>query len=499
MGVIDDKLRRAVDLLNDGQPQAAVPVIGECLRLAGHHVEVRRIAAITARRLGDLAAARRQMRTAIALDPAAAALYAELAQFSQTALDLADAELCAARAARLDPQSIPAQAQLGVIRLARKRGAAAVEGLRRVVCRHPGTAEALYQLGYMLQATQRQDEAAVSFRRAVRVDPGHALALRGLAQAMFELDRMPESRALLERLKPLDPVNAEPLDLALRDHAAAVADRAHCGTVVIPAFRAEADILRALDSIERSVKYFRHRTRRPDALFRIVVVDDRSPDGTAAAVRRWGEERQDLDVLAVSCGRNRGQGYARNLGARLAAGPYLWFLDADDLFLPPHLYVGHALMERHPDVAVVKTGFVLDVEVHPTWYNNITFTCPSNCCVRLQCHELIGGFNEEDCSRGLEDGSYMEFLSTLFTAGFVDDRTVWHTHHPGNNFDKQLKLFELPPEQRHLVKSVIEPRYVAEKLLAQRRFRLLEGLRGIDWNGPPIHRDGGSHMVALKP
>jgi glycosyltransferase involved in cell wall biosynthesis len=78
----------------------------------------------------------------------------------------------------------------------------------------------------------------------------------------------------------------------------------------------------------------------------VVVVDDGSPDETAAVAARYP---------AVRCLRqaNAGLPAARNAGLRAARGEYVIFLDADDRLLPGALQFGLDAFERHPD-----TGFV---------------------------------------------------------------------------------------------------------------------------------------------
>lgn len=64
-----------------------------------------------------------------------------------------------------------------------------------------------------------------------------------------------------------------------------------------------------------------------------IVVDDASTDGSAdAAERELREEERPFRVVRGN--KNAGANSARNLGARIARGRYLMFLDADDVLLP---------------------------------------------------------------------------------------------------------------------------------------------------------------------
>lgn len=70
-----------------------------------------------------------------------------------------------------------------------------------------------------------------------------------------------------------------------------------------------------------------------DCTFEVIVVDDGSEDGTAEAVRRLGEPR----VRVLRNDRPVKVAAARNLGAGLAIGRWVAFLDDDDLWSPRKL------------------------------------------------------------------------------------------------------------------------------------------------------------------
>ena len=93
-------------------------------------------------------------------------------------------------------------------------------------------------------------------------------------------------------------------------------------SVVLPAFNAESTIASAIRSALQQTR----------ADLEVVVVDDGSADGTAAAVEETGDSR----VRLVSQP-NRGVSAARNAGIAAARGRYVAFLDSDDLWLPRYL------------------------------------------------------------------------------------------------------------------------------------------------------------------
>lgn len=79
----------------------------------------------------------------------------------------------------------------------------------------------------------------------------------------------------------------------------------------------------------------------------LIVVDDGSTDGSAAAVR-------DLPGVTCLTQANAGAAAARNLGVAAATGTHLAFLDADDLWLPGALARLLEALERHPEAQIAS-------------------------------------------------------------------------------------------------------------------------------------------------
>jgi succinoglycan biosynthesis protein ExoU len=67
----------------------------------------------------------------------------------------------------------------------------------------------------------------------------------------------------------------------------------------------------------------------------VIVVDDASTDGTAAAARAADDGSGRLVVLGLA--RNSGPARARNMAIERSTSPYICVLDADDYFLPDRL------------------------------------------------------------------------------------------------------------------------------------------------------------------
>lgn len=108
-------------------------------------------------------------------------------------------------------------------------------------------------------------------------------------------------------------------------------------SVVIPVLNSEQFLGEAIASV----------LIQGEELLEIVVVDDGSTDGSAAAAERFGDPVQ---VIRQS---NRGPAAARNRGLAAARGDYIAFLDADDLYSPDKFALQVPRLDRHPEVDIV--------------------------------------------------------------------------------------------------------------------------------------------------
>ena len=110
----------------------------------------------------------------------------------------------------------------------------------------------------------------------------------------------------------------------------------------------------------------------PGIRVEVIVIDDGSADGSAAAAQAVSPLVRVLrkDVAG-------GPAAARNMGLRIARGRYIAFLDSDDVYLPNRLSSALAYFREHPEVAVVfaatenekgEANFILSSARHQTVY-----------------------------------------------------------------------------------------------------------------------------------
>lgn len=99
-------------------------------------------------------------------------------------------------------------------------------------------------------------------------------------------------------------------------------------TVVVPLHDYESTVIPAICSAVAS----RHVT------VEVVVVDDRSTDGSRAVVEAFMDEHPDVPILALFRAVNAGPSVARNLGITEARSDRCFLLDADNLVYPDALW-----------------------------------------------------------------------------------------------------------------------------------------------------------------
>jgi glycosyltransferase involved in cell wall biosynthesis len=154
----------------------------------------------------------------------------------------------------------------------------------------------------------------------------------------------------------------------------------------------------------------------------LVLVDDGSSDGSTAIAhhyaRRYPERVRYLEHAGHA---NLGMSASRNLGIRDAHGPYIAFLDADDVWFLNTLEEQVAILEAHPEAAMVygpiqwwyswtgkpedrerdyveRLGVPSDAVIRPPGLLPLFLrdkaAVPSGVLVRREIVEWVGGFEE---------------------------------------------------------------------------------------------------------
>ncbi|MDJ0799827.1 MAG: glycosyltransferase family A protein [Calothrix sp. MO_167.B12] len=86
----------------------------------------------------------------------------------------------------------------------------------------------------------------------------------------------------------------------------------------------------------------------------LLLVDDGSTDNSTEIAQKYAAIYTDkIRYLEHDNHQNKGKSTSRNLGISHARGEYIAFLDADDVFLPLKLEKQMAILESHPEAAMV--------------------------------------------------------------------------------------------------------------------------------------------------
>ncbi|MGY1425079.1 glycosyltransferase family 2 protein [Lysobacter sp. A289] len=196
-------------------------------------------------------------------------------------------------------------------------------------------------------------------------------------------------------------------------------------SAIIPTFNRRELVSRAIDSVLA-------QTRRVDE---IVVVDDGSTDGTAAALReRFGNRVQHVWQA------NAGVSAARNHGMAIAGGRYFALLDSDDEWLPDKTARQLAWLESHPEAGMVLCDVARVDEQHREidvfrrrdviredgwvlrWILHNPALVPASVMMRREVFDDIGGFDES--LRTAEDIEYHLRVARCWQVGVVDQVLV---------------------------------------------------------------------------
>lgn len=94
-------------------------------------------------------------------------------------------------------------------------------------------------------------------------------------------------------------------------------------SIVVPVYNAE-------NYIEKTISMVREQTFTD---WELILVEDCSKDRSAEVLRHITEELRDERIRVVYKTKNEGAAKARNTGIDMAAGRYLAFLDADDIWM----------------------------------------------------------------------------------------------------------------------------------------------------------------------
>jgi GT2 family glycosyltransferase len=183
----------------------------------------------------------------------------------------------------------------------------------------------------------------------------------------------------------------------------------------------------------------------------IIVVDNGSSDGTAAALSR------EPKVRLVSTGRNLGAA-GRTLGARLATTPYVAFTDDDSGWAPGALTAAADAFDRHPRLAVLVGRVLVGADQGEDPLNSRLAAAPAGrdadlpgptalgflacaAVVRRSAFLAAGGFHPRFGVGGEEQLLVLDLLAAGWGLAYVPDVVAFHRPDTGHaRPDREVRM-----------------------------------------------------------
>lgn len=171
--------------------------------------------------------------------------------------------------------------------------------------------------------------------------------------------------------------------------------------------------------------------------FELLVVDDRSTDGTVDIVRKF--EAQDSRVRLIINEKNLGDYPNRNCAASHANGEWLKYVDSDDYIYPTGLQVLVDMMEKFPEAGYglcsipqfIDSPFPICLSPREAYTQNyfhkpIFSKAPLSSIIRKSAWEAVGEFSPEKMT---SDMDMWHRLAIRYTVVLMPLGIVWYRVH----------------------------------------------------------------------
>ncbi len=219
-------------------------------------------------------------------------------------------------------------------------------------------------------------------------------------------------------------------------------------SVIIPTHQRRERLLRALRSV----------MAQSEPAAEVIVIDDGSTDGSAAAVAR------EFPQVRLVEQPQRGVSHARNQGIGLASSPWLAFLDSDDEWLPEKLARQRQAARENPDCPLIHCDEIWirnGRRVNPKrrhrkrggriYQHCLPLCCisPSAAMIRRDCLHALGGFDEN--LPACEDYDLWLRLCSRYPVAYLDETLL--IKHGGH--DDQLSR-RYPAMDRFRIRALLK-------------------------------------------
>lgn len=222
-------------------------------------------------------------------------------------------------------------------------------------------------------------------------------------------------------------------------------------SIIIAAYNSEKFIADALESV-----YDQTYTN-----YEVIIVDDGSTDGTAAALAPW------RDSITLIQKKNGGISSARNAGIAHAKGEFFAILDADDVWLPTKLAEQVAFAQNNTSAGIIFSlaqnvlhkDLINKSNVSTNPFPIIAAHIPGNCMIKRDAFETIGYFNETVILGEFAEW-YGRALNLGIGIGCVSSLLLLRRIHGENIGIKQKHHFN---DYLHILKKKIDSQHSLQK------------------------------------
>ena len=254
-------------------------------------------------------------------------------------------------------------------------------------------------------------------------------------------------------------------------------------SVVIPAYNVQNYIKQTLESV----------FNQTFTDFELIVVNDGSTDRTLDVIKGINDTR-----LRIINQDNGGECRARNRGMTEAAGHYLAFLDADDIWLPYHLQIARNFFKHNPSAywfASVPKGFTGDVTyemlnlpvsadplyVIKSYYDEVSILPSSTCILKSAIKEW--DLFEPGMKSGGDRMGWLRFCMTSGDSlGLFPETTVYYrTQRPGAATDLGRESYNERFVQVYLNSMTVSSRLMRHYHPTDSTKRYLQGENRLHW------------------
>lgn len=196
----------------------------------------------------------------------------------------------------------------------------------------------------------------------------------------------------------------------------------------------------------------------------LILCDDGSADDTYAVAKIYAEKYPERIILLKN-EKNMGLNYTLNRCLSAAKGEFVARMDGDDLCSPDRFQKELAVLQEHPELAVVSTAMTYFDEtgtwgrsqpkIHPEKGDFLYGTpfCHAPCMARRAAFEAVGGYTDDPKFLRVED---YDLWVKLYAAGYRGmnlDEALYQMRDDRNAFSRRKFRYRIN-EARVICKAV---------------------------------------------